>query len=81
MKAKTLADKLAAATANPYQVVAGQIWRNCDPRMNSEAKVVSVEGAYAVIAYSFDGYGPDSSCRKVRLDRFHKCSNGFERVS
>jgi hypothetical protein len=38
-----------AAVANPYGVAVGQVWRNCDPRMTTSAKVVSIDGAYAVI--------------------------------
>ena len=54
MATKTLADRLAKATTNPYGVAAGQVWRNCDPRMHgSTTKVVSVEGAYATVAYFF----------------------------
>jgi len=81
MATKTLADRLAKATTNPYGVAAGQVWRNCDPRMHgSTTKVVSVEGAYATVAYFFE-QGNDRGRRQVRLDRFHKCANGFERVS
>ena len=66
-----------AASGNPYGVAVGQVWRNCDPRMTASAKVVSVDGAYAVINYSWR-IGSNRMERRFRLDRFRKRANGFE---
>ena len=76
----TAADRMKLAATNPYGVAVGQIWRNCDPRSStSTAKVVSVEGAYAVIDYGHRI--EDRMERRVRLDRFRKRANGFERIN
>ena len=37
------------AATNPYGVAVGQVWRNCNPRMAGSAKVISIDGAYALV--------------------------------
>lgn len=62
-----------------YPVRVGQIWLDCDKRMqNRKLRVARIEGDYAFCQH-WSEFGGVMSGRetRIRLDRFKKTSTGF----
>lgn len=61
-----------------YEVKIGQIWLDCDKRMqNRKLRVERIENGYAFCRHWSNFGGVSGRETRIRLDRFRKNSTGF----
>jgi hypothetical protein len=61
-----------------YAVRVGQIWLDCDKRMqNRKLQVDRIEGDHAVCRHWSEFGGASGRETRIRIDRFKKTSTGF----
>jgi hypothetical protein len=68
--------------SNPFGVVVGQVWEDCDPRLNGVRFIVLVVGDGYANCRNLGRQGSVSGRRRtIRLDRFKRTARGYRRVS
>jgi hypothetical protein len=61
-----------------HEVKVGQVWLDCDKRMQGrKLRVERIEGGYAICRPWSKHYGDIGRDTRIRLDRFRKSSTGF----
>lgn len=61
-----------------HEVKVGQIWLDCDKRMqNRRIQVKRIEGGYAFCQHWSNFGGASGRETRIRIDRFRKSSTGF----
>lgn len=70
-----------ASVPNPFKVKSGQVWENCDPRMNKEKIIILLVREEPGYELAIVRSTVSNRIKRIKLLRFRPRSNGYKLVS